>query len=145
MSEASSRISLNTLEALREDACTIMTILDVLRYSPLYSWSLRPLRLRKVQGEAQDEWKAVGAGGAKIEGEEGKKENEQGLADRALTVVKKKLNKSLSVKTTVNELVQQARYECEEFGGLFYGWAALCLGEGGFGRLKRIKQSPSSI
>ena len=112
-----------TLEALREDAYTIMTILDVLRYDPLYSWSLSPLRLRKVQREAQDEGEAVGAGGARIEGEDGKKENEPGEADRALTVVKKKLSKSLSVTATVNELIQQAR-DVRNLAVLFCGWAA---------------------
>ncbi|KAL8703539.1 MAG: hypothetical protein Q9201_003296 [Fulgogasparrea decipioides] len=101
-----------TLEALRNESYSIMTILDVLRYDPLYSWSLSPLRLKKLQ-EAQTE--APGGDLAVGEDDElgGKKktENEPGEADRALTVVKKKLSKSLSVTATVNELIQQATDE----------------------------------
>ncbi|KAL8887231.1 MAG: hypothetical protein Q9215_005165 [Flavoplaca cf. flavocitrina] len=115
-----------TLEALRNESYSIMTILDVLRYDPLYSWSLSPLRLKKLQ-EAQTE----APGGDLADGEEdekgGKKgkraENEPGEADRALTVVKKKLSKSLSVTATVNELIQQATDE-RNLALLFAGWAA---------------------
>ncbi|KAL8785072.1 MAG: hypothetical protein Q9213_003577 [Squamulea squamosa] len=115
-----------TLEALRNESYSIMTILDVLRYDPLYSWSLSPLRLKKLQ-EAQTE----APGGNLVDGEEdelgGKKtksgENEPGEADRALTVVKKKLSKSLSVTATVNELIQQATDE-RNLALLFAGWAA---------------------
>ena len=101
-----------TLEALRNESYSIMTILDVLRYDPLYSWSLSPLRLKKMQ-EAQTE----APGGEFVEGDEDeaegrrKTENEPGEADRALTVVKNKLSKSLSVTATVNELIQQATDE----------------------------------
>lgn len=113
-----------TLEALRNESYSIMTILDVLRYDPLYSWSLSPLRLKKLQ-EAQTE----APGGDLIDGEEDelggkrKTENEPGEADRALTVVKKKLSKSLSVTATVNELIQQATDE-RNLALLFAGWAA---------------------
>ncbi|KAL8857536.1 MAG: hypothetical protein Q9178_005864 [Gyalolechia marmorata] len=103
-----------TLEALRNESYSIMTILDVLRYDPLYSWSLSPLRLKKLQ-EAQTEapngkladGEENELGGKKIKGGEG----EPGEADRALTVVKKKLSKSLSVTAMVNELIQQATDE----------------------------------
>ncbi|KAI4258557.1 MAG: hypothetical protein LQ352_001192 [Teloschistes flavicans] len=113
-----------TLEALRNEAYSIMTILDVLRYDPLYSWSLSPLRLKKLQ-EAQTE----APGGEMADGNEDdlgakkKTENEPGEADRALTVVKKKLSKSLSVTATVNELIQQATDE-RNLALLFSGWAA---------------------
>ncbi len=110
-----------TLEALRNESYSIMTILDVLRYDPLYSWSLSPLRLKKMQ-DAQTE--APGdAGAVDGEGEKKKGDNEPGEADRALTVVKKKLSKSLSVQATVNELIQQATDE-RNLAVLFCGWAA---------------------
>ena len=135
-----------TLEALRKEVYTIMTILDVLRYDPLYSWSLSPLRLKKMQ-EAQTEapkLKDGGKGGVKGENggddEEGEaggggpgagggggggllREEEPGEADRALMVVKKKLSKSLSVEATVNELIGQAT-SVENLALLFCGWAA---------------------
>ena len=110
-----------TLEALRSESYTIMTILDVLRYDPLYSWSMSPLRLRKLQNE-QDE------GHPPAEGDEEailnrKKDSEPGEADRALTVVSKKLSKSLSVTATVNELIQQAT-DVKNLALLYSGWAA---------------------
>ena len=95
-----------TLDALRKESYSIMTILDVLRYDPLYSWSLSPLRLKKLQ-DAQNE----ASGPAVSGGEEPGRKDEPGEADRALTVVSKKLSKSLSVTATVNELIQQATDE----------------------------------
>ena len=62
-----------------------------------------------------------------VGGEEGGKkkgeDREPGEADRALTVVKKKLSRSLSVQATVNELIQQATDE-RNLAVLFCGWAA---------------------
>ena len=105
-----------TMEALRDESYSIMTILDVLRYDPLYSWSLSPLRLKKLQeNQAQiDDNEAA---------ENIIQESEPGEADRALTVVAKKLSKSLSVTATVNELIQQATDE-RNLALLFCGWAA---------------------
>ncbi|MCJ1313627.1 Serine/threonine-protein kinase tel1 [Agyrium rufum] len=120
-----------TLEALRAESYTIMTILDVLRYDPLYSWSSSPLRLKKVQqGAEQGDEDAKAEEAADQEnkvkregGGEERKENEPGEADRALEVVKKKLSKSLSVTATVNELIQQAT-DVRNLAVLFCGWAA---------------------
>lgn len=112
-----------TMEALRNESYSIMAILDVLRYDPLYSWSLSPLRLKRLQ-ENQEQ---VAAATEKHEEDEivGNEiqENEPGEADRALTVVAKKLSKSLSVTATVNELIQQATDE-RNLALLFCGWAA---------------------
>lgn len=102
-----------TLEALRQESYSIMTILDVLRYDPLYSWTVSPLRIKKMQmqdNQAGDGPPALpGAADALVSKSEN--ENEPSEADRALTVVAKKLSKTLSVTATVNELVQQA---CDE-------------------------------
>lgn len=111
-----------TLEALRNESYSIMTILDVLRYDPLYSWSLSPLRLKKMQ-DAQTEAPLIkGDDGGDGVGRRGG-ESEPGEADRALTVVAKKLSRSLSVVATVNELIQQATDE-RNLALLFCGWAA---------------------
>ena len=98
-----------TLEALRKEVYSIMTILDVLRYDPLYSWSISPVRLAKLQ-EGQS---AVPEQDAERAERSGAKEvvNEPGEADRALTVVNKKLSKTLSVTATVNDLINQAKDE----------------------------------
>ncbi|KID73239.1 Serine/threonine-protein kinase tel-1, partial [Metarhizium brunneum ARSEF 3297] len=105
-----------TLDALREEQYSIMTILDVLRYDPLYTWSISPLRLAKLQ-KARDE-----EGGGEepepsdtAEAKKAKKQNgrtnEPSEADRALEVVRKKLSKTLSVTATVNDLINMATDE----------------------------------
>ena len=110
-----------TLEALRNESYSIMTILDVLRYDPLYSWSLSPLRLKKMQDAQTEAPPSKGEGPGDDIGRV--TESEPGEADRALTVVAKKLSKSLSVVATVNELIQQATDE-RNLALLFAGWAA---------------------
>lgn len=101
-----------TLEALRKESYSIVTILDVLRYDPLYSWSISPVRLAKLQ-DAQSAAPATNAAGEVTGGQNKAREvvNEPSEADRALTVVKKKLSKTLSVTATVNDLINQASDE----------------------------------
>lgn len=105
-----------TLDALREETYSIMTILDVLRYDPLYSWSISPVRVAKLQDTRRDE---IGDD-AESEVDSKKKNaaarnngvvNEPSEADRALEVVRKKLSKTLSVTATVNDLINQATDE----------------------------------
>jgi ataxia telangiectasia mutated family protein len=137
-----------TLAALRKESYGIVTILDVLRYDPLYSWTVSPLRVKRQLAAAQEEENnnnnnnnngtdsaetglgsrgmvsatdrrassnaALGASGSNDEPSE---------ADRALTVVAKKLGKTLSVTATVNELIQQATDE-RNLAVLYCGWAA---------------------
>ncbi|KAK0123635.1 Serine/threonine-protein kinase tel1 [Cadophora gregata] len=107
-----------TLETLRKESSTIMAILEVLRYDPLYSWSINPIRMGKIQ-EGQSAALAADVGNPN----EKKTVNEPGEADRALTVVNKKLSKTLSVTATVNDLINQATDE-KNLAMLFSGWAA---------------------
>ncbi|KAL4891289.1 hypothetical protein BDV59DRAFT_182996 [Aspergillus ambiguus] len=108
-----------TLEALRQESYSIMTILDVLRYDPLYSWTVSPLRMKKMQDTSE-----AGDGPPVLPGAVDKRQtNEPSEADRALTVVAKKLSKTLSVTATVNELIQQATDE-KNLAVLYCGWAA---------------------
>lgn len=120
-----------TLEALRHEQEAIMTILDVLRYDPLHSWSVSPLRLAKMQEHNEQ---AEAAAGASVVGDVGlgaeqagiasrRDANEPSEADRALTIVAKKLGKALSVEATVNELIRQATDE-RNLAVLYCGWAA---------------------
>ncbi len=118
-----------TMDAMREETYSIMTILDVLRYDPLHSWSISPVRLAKLQDarsrtdEAASE-AAAQAGGAGADdpiafGDAGRNNNNNNKvllnqpseADRALEVVRKKLSKTLSVAATVNDLINQATDE----------------------------------
>ncbi|TAQ88370.1 hypothetical protein B7494_g3315 [Chlorociboria aeruginascens] len=98
-----------TLEALRKEVYSIMTILDVLRYDPLYSWSISPVRLAKLR-DAQSAAPETPANlnDTAINGRTKEMVNEPGEAERALTVVNKKLSKTLSVSATVNDLINQA-------------------------------------
>lgn len=115
-----------TLDALREDTYSIMTILDVLRYDPLYSWSSTPMRLAKLQKAARRGEKEEGENGNDTGASEiGKKKvvNEPSEADRALEVVRKKLSKTLSVTAMVNDLINQATDE-KNLAVLYAGWAA---------------------
>ncbi|OIW34009.1 hypothetical protein CONLIGDRAFT_205363 [Coniochaeta ligniaria NRRL 30616] len=114
-----------TLDALREETYSIMTILDVLRYDPLYSWSMSPLRMAKLQNAARGTDDDNGDDASDVDGG-GKKNaqvNEPSEADRALEVVRKKLSKTLSVTATVNDLINQATDE-KNLAVLYSGWAA---------------------
>lgn len=112
-----------TLDALREEQYSIMTILDVLRYDPLYTWTVSPLRLARLQRarqEQEDDGGGAAGGGDEAEPSEAEAArgrraarfaNEPSEADRALEVVRKKLSKTLSVTATVNDLINQATDE----------------------------------
>jgi len=115
-----------TLDALREETYSIMTILDVLRYDPLYSWSISPVRMAKLQNATRAGNEGAGGAGGGEEQTAGDDENNNGSggevtkkssvnepseADRALEVVRKKLSKTLSVMATVNDLINQATDE----------------------------------
>ena len=120
-----------TLEALRDERESIITLLNVLRYDPLYSWTVSPLRAKRMQESdfagARDQSRApsgIPEDGVDVREMDAKKdENELGEAERALAVVEKKLSKSLSTTATVSELIQQATDE-RNLAVLFAGWAA---------------------
>lgn len=117
-----------TLDALREEQYSIMTILDVLRYDPLYTWSISPLRLAKLQKARDEEGGADEpepneAAETKKARKNNSRTNEPSEADRALEVVRKKLSKTLSVTATVNDLINMATDE-RNLSVLYSGWAA---------------------
>ena len=131
-----------TLEALRKNRDAIMTLLNVLRYDPLYSWSMSPLRAKRLQNEQDRESRVESTpssasksarrsrcGDDACNVDQGQRRNEKsddednGEADRALSVVERKLAPGLSVMATVNELIQQATNE-KNLAVLFSGWTA---------------------
>lgn len=140
-----------TLEALRKNQDAIMTILDVLRWDPLYSWSVSPLRLQRMQDNQEREAAAAAETANGKEGTPGSDEGEMkgkkpatttggteqaegrkalgdvmeqgGEADRALAIVAKKLSATLSVEATVNELIRQSTDE-RNLSVLYCGWGA---------------------
>lgn len=136
-----------TLDTLRDERDSIMTILNVLRYDPLYSWSVSPLKAKKMQEEQQQQQQqkdgtaaavddpSGGAGGAgEAEDQQrfllettAKSRDDEGVgeAGRALSVVERKLSKALSSAAAVAELIQQATDE-RNLAVLFAGWSAWC-------------------
>ncbi|KAI9847011.1 MAG: Serine/threonine-protein kinase tel1 [Sclerophora amabilis] len=112
-----------TLDALRKESYSITTILDVLRYDPLYSWTVSPLRVKKIQEQQNEVPDASTTGAEAANASRQRRADEPSEADRALTVVAKKLSKTLSVTATVNELIQQATDE-KNLAVLYCGWAA---------------------
>ena len=114
-----------TLNALREEQYSIMTVLDVLRHDPLYSWSVSPVRLAKLQIARSGDEGDNGVEGSSVKklsgGGRGRSAvNEPSEADRALEVVRKKLSKTLSVNATVNDLINQATDE-RHLAVLYFG------------------------
>ncbi|KAF2667225.1 hypothetical protein BT63DRAFT_427633 [Microthyrium microscopicum] len=101
-----------TLDALREDRESIMTLLNVLRFDPLVNWTVNPLRAKRLQSEESGMGDILGSG-AKDDG---------GMAERALSVVEKKLSKVMSTAATVSELIQQATDE-KNLAVLYPGWS----------------------
>lgn len=129
-----------TMDTLREERESIMTLLNVLRYDPLVNWSVTPTKAKRMQeGDATNtaRGQSVAPGGtpappgsaleqAEVMQETLKKkerEEQAGEAGRALSVVEKKLSKTLSTKATVNELIQQATDE-KNLAVLYMGWAS---------------------
>ncbi|KAJ8117825.1 hypothetical protein OPT61_g1067 [Boeremia exigua] len=129
-----------TMDTLREERESIMTLLNVLRYDPLVNWSVTPTKAKRMQeGDATNtaRGQSVAPGGtpappgSAVEQAEAaheslkkkEKEEQAGEAGRALSVVEKKLSKTLSTKATVNELIQQATDE-KNLSVLYMGWAS---------------------
>ena len=108
------------MDTLREERENIMTLLNVLRYDPLYSWTVSPLKAKRMR-DAQN-----GQDGAQIEdfkaiqADVQAEQDESDEANRALAVVERKLSKTLSTAATVNELIQQATDE-RNLALLFHG------------------------
>ncbi|CAG8686188.1 9650_t:CDS:2, partial [Acaulospora colombiana] len=91
------------LRALREGSDTIKTVLEVFKYDPLHQWAVAPGKLRRIQDMDDD--------GNDIEGAKGLPSSEPQVqgADRAISSVAGKLDTSLSVEYTVNDLIVTAR------------------------------------
>ncbi|KAF1922871.1 uncharacterized protein M421DRAFT_426490 [Didymella exigua CBS 183.55] len=128
-----------TMDTLREERESIMTLLNVLRYDPLVNWSVTPTKAKRMQegdatstarGQSVMPGGTPGPPGSVVEQEvlheslkKKEKEDQAGEAGRALSVVEKKLSKTLSTKATVNELIQQATDE-NNLAVLYMGWAS---------------------
>ncbi|KAM9888899.1 hypothetical protein OXX69_012971, partial [Metschnikowia pulcherrima] len=99
-----------TFRVLRGSKDHILAILDVLRWDPLYSWSISPLRNKKLQGANKE---ALGLE-AKQDGS---------AASKAIFGVSDKLSAGgLSVEATVRELIREATSE-QNLAVIYSGWS----------------------
>ncbi|KAF9466074.1 hypothetical protein BDZ94DRAFT_1319724 [Collybia nuda] len=119
------RCSEETLRVLREDSEVIMTVLEVFKHDPLHSWTASDIKVRHAQkGVSANASHTTGrfGNGIGIDMSSGTAEE---AADRALSSVARKLDKSLSVQYTVNQLVTDATHD-DNLGLIFYGWSPHC-------------------
>ncbi|KAL6454284.1 TEL1 Serine/threonine-protein kinase TEL1 [Candida maltosa Xu316] len=99
----------HTFRVLRTNKEHILSILDVLRWDPLYSWSLSPIKKKRLQ---QDE---TGLG---IQ-----PQDEGSVAGTAIRIVTEKLNANgLSTEAAVRELIQEAT-STQNLAMIYLGWS----------------------
>lgn len=104
-----SRSCEHTFRVLRANKDHILAILDVLRWDPLYLWTILPIRKKRLQEDATEVQKL--------------QPQEEGLeAGRAvLTVSEKLVAEGLSVEAAVRELIQEATSD-ENLALIYCGW-----------------------
>ncbi|KAJ2863464.1 hypothetical protein GGH94_003589 [Coemansia aciculifera] len=129
------------LQAMRDNAQVVITILNVLKVDPLYTWSLIPLRQDKMNrnvsmyvDEPRDNARAAASASGDASGEENHlvdqdepsafaAEEENKEAERSIIHVGQRLGATISVEGQVSELIQQAT-DSGLLSRLFEGWSA---------------------
>jgi len=118
------RCAEETLRVLREESDVIMTVLEVFKYDPLHSWTASEVKVKQAQSDVPTVTTTNDASrfnlGIGIDMSSGSADE---AADRALSSVARKLDKSLSVESTVNELLAEAT-DPLNLATIFYGWTA---------------------
>lgn len=101
----------HTYRVLRDNQKHILAVLDVLRWDPLYSWIISPIRRKKIQTlDAKGDFEPV------------KLEEDGSEGSRALLKVAEKLSGGgLSIEATVRELTQEAS-SYQNLALIYYGW-----------------------
>ncbi|KAG7834365.1 hypothetical protein KL943_002749 [Ogataea angusta] len=106
-----SRSCENVFGVLRANSTHISDILDVLKYDPLYSWTVSPVRARRVQEEWGGDW------------DEAARRDVGSEASMAIGGVLRKLQaRGLSEEAVVRELVRQAT-DSRNLALMYAGWA----------------------
>ncbi|KAJ7577089.1 hypothetical protein C8J56DRAFT_972300 [Mycena floridula] len=113
------RCAEETLRVLREGSDVIMTVLEVFRHDPLDMWTTSSTKIQRVQPGAATISEATAALGIAIDSNSTVAAES---ADRALSGVARKLEKTLSVESTVSGLITEAR-DPANLGMLFAGWS----------------------
>ncbi|KAG7868949.1 hypothetical protein KL918_001592 [Ogataea parapolymorpha] len=106
-----SRSCENVFGVLRANSTHISDILDVLKYDPLYSWTVSPVRVRRVQEEWGGDW------------DEAARRDVGSEASMAIEGVLRKLQaRGLSEEAVVRELVREAT-DSRNLALMYAGWA----------------------
>ncbi|KAL4065878.1 hypothetical protein V8B97DRAFT_1932474 [Scleroderma yunnanense] len=111
------RCAEETLRVLREESDVIMTVLEVFKHDPLHSWTASELKLKKIQESTTELRVDPSVGQLDLDLKSGTDE----AADRALSAVARKLDKSLSIEYTVNELIAEAK-DTVNLATIYHGW-----------------------
>ncbi|KAJ9577912.1 hypothetical protein L9F63_025225 [Diploptera punctata] len=109
-----------TMSVLRQNQETIITILEVLLYDPLYAWTISPSKAYNIQQGSSRRSEMYGSDPEASEMEVNK------MAERALVRLRQKLQgteegTATSISGQVNRLIQQAR-DPVNLCRLFHGW-----------------------
>ncbi|BGP25635.1 hypothetical protein Rt10032_c06g2946 [Rhodotorula toruloides] len=96
-----------TLRVLRERSNIVMTVLEVFKHDPLQSWAVSADMAKRIQGSDDGDAAAL--------------DDLPDDADRALSIVRNKLDTRLSVEYRVNELIQEATNP-SNLATIFSGW-----------------------
>ncbi|THG99793.1 hypothetical protein EW026_g2610 [Hermanssonia centrifuga] len=117
------RCAEETLRVLRNDSEVILTVLEVFKYDPLHSWTASELKVKRAQS-VPDANTALLTGEAFrfVVGIDMSAGMADEAADRALQGVTRKLDKSLSIEFTVNELIAEAT-DPFNLANMFIGWS----------------------
>ncbi|CCD25219.1 DNA-binding protein kinase TEL1 NDAI_0E04020 [Naumovozyma dairenensis CBS 421] len=106
---------------LRKDSEKVMCVLNILKWDPLYSWVMSPVR--KHINLLEQESAHYGADKPTTSGVVSLHDGENGESTRALKGVEDKLTRSgLSVEATVQELIQQAT-DPAHLAVIYMGWS----------------------
>ncbi|KAG5361223.1 Serine/threonine-protein kinase TEL1 [Yarrowia sp. C11] len=102
-----------SLGLFRDQQDNIMSILNVLRYDPLYSWTMSPKKKQRASSSASD------LSETKTEGTKAEETNV--TAEMCLNGVEAKLSVKLSTEAVVRELIAEA-VSVENLAVIFHGW-----------------------
>ncbi|KAF8448998.1 hypothetical protein L210DRAFT_3618742 [Boletus edulis BED1] len=118
------RCAEETLRVLRERSDVIMTVLEVFKHDPLHSWTASELKIKKIQDSTNEPVGRVPTEHSRfgLDQDNGANAPVNEAADRALNSVARKLDKSLSVEYTVNELIAEAT-DIVNLATIYHGWS----------------------
>lgn len=104
-----------TLKVIREEKNILLTVLEVLKFDPLYTWTVLDTNTPSESKSRENSQNNIRD---RFDQEDINKQ-----AERALSAVKSRLDESLSIECHVNELITMASSE-ENLALMYHGWQA---------------------